>query len=356
MTNILQTLLNKKEKISFSEYMDIILFDENIGLYESYDLLGKKGHFITSPLVSKRFSDCIGKHFVKLAIYENIVEVGAGDGTLAVDLLIFLKSVDRLPKQYFFLERSKNLVKKQRLIMRKNSLDDYLDIHWINDYEELPNNTFIISNELFDCFPTDIIKYTQDKYKKAYINNQYKIIWDDFSLDSENSAKYLNLPNNLPNNYIFEYSAQQANFINNISKVIENAYFLIFDYGYPSDELYLQDRMQGTISCIKNHKVDFNPLVDIGMKDISAFVNFTFLKNIFENNGWEAEAFINQSSYLLSFDILSEVDIDNIDDINSVKKLIMPNHMGEIFKAFTVKKGNSKTNEGLFIKNDIIKL
>jgi SAM-dependent MidA family methyltransferase len=356
MTDNLQILLERNEKISFSEYMNSILFNKDTGLYESEELFGEKGHFVTSPLISKHFANCIGKHFIKLSSLENIIEVGAGNGKLATDLLIYLRSQNKLPKQYYILEKSEKLIDKQKSLIKDNSLEKYIEIHWINDYKELPDNAFIISNELFDCFPTDIIKYANNKYKKAFINYEYKIVWEDFSFDSEYIKRHLGLPKHLPNNYIFEYSTHQSNFIDDISKVIKKAYFLIFDYGYPANELFLADRMQGTITCIKNHRADFNPLVDIGLKDISAFVNYTFLKNIFEKNRWITEAFMSQSNYLLSFDVLEDVDIDNLDDINSVKKLIMPNHMGEIFKALVVRKNISETNESLFIKNDIIKL
>ena len=65
---------------------------------------------------------------------------------------------------------------------------------------------------------------------------------------------------------------------------------------------------------------------------------------------------MNQSNYLLSFDILDDVDIHDVDEMNGIKKLIMPNHMGEVFKVLIVKKNIPETDECLFIKNDIIKL
>ena len=65
---------------------------------------------------------------------------------------------------------------------------------------------------------------------------------------------------------------------------------------------------------------------------------------------------MNQSNYLLSFDILDDVDINNVDEMNAIKKLIMPNNMGEVFKVLIVKKNIPETGENLFIKNDIIKL
>ena len=47
---------------------------------------------------------------------------------------------------------------------------------------------------------------------------------------------------------------------------------------------------------------------------------------------------MNQSSYLISYDILSKLDINNVDDVTSVKKLIMLNQMGELFKVLICKK------------------
>ena len=112
----------------------------------------------------------------------------------------------------------------------------------------------------------------------------------------------------------------------------------------------------GTITCIKNHITDFNPLSDVGMKDISSFVNFTYLKNIFCRKNWEVAAFMNQANYLINFNILNDINVNNIDELNSVKKLIMPNHMGELFKVLIMKKNMNKTDKNYFVKNDIIKL
>ena len=167
---------------------------------------------------------------------------------------------------------------------------------------------------------------------------------------------YLGLPKDLPQNYIFEYSYGQKCIINDISRVLNKSCFVIFDYGYAASELYLKDRMLGTLTCIKNHITDFNPLSDVGMKDVSAFVNFTYINNVFTSNSWETEAFMNQANYLLSFDILNDIDISNHDEMNDIKKLIMPNLMGELFKVLVMKKNMHKTDKNYFMKNDIIKL
>ena len=352
----LEHLLKQKKRISFSDYMEYVLFDKEFGLYENHEILGEKGHFITSPLVSKQFSYCIARHFIKEATLDNIVELGGGDASLACDLLTYLKERNELPKKYTFFEKSDYLIKKQKSIINKKSINTLVDISWISDFKDLPSDAFIISNELFDCLPTDIIKYVPGGYQQAYINKDFKIEWKKFNIKSDLAFIDLDLPKDLPYNYVFEYSHAQRDIINKTSEFLHRACFLIFDYGYTSSELYLKDRSLGTITCIKNHITDFNPLSDVGMKDISAFVNFTYLKNVFCRNNWETAAFMNQANYLISFNILNDINVNNIDELNAVKKLIMPNHMGELFKVLIMKKNMNKTDKNYFMKNDIIKL
>jgi len=349
-------LLKEKKEISFSDYMEFILFDKECGFYENHEILGKKGHFITSPLVSKHFSYCIAKHYIKESTFDTIIELGGGDASLACDLLSYLKDKKELPKKYIFFEKSDYLTKKQKSIINEKSIGTLVDISWVSDLKDLPSESFIISNELFDCLPTNIIKHVSGGYQQGYINENFKIDWKKINFESDLTFPDLDVPKNLPYNYIFEYSHAQRDIVSEISRVLDRAYFVIFDYGYTSSELYLNDRSLGTITCIKNHITDFNPLSDIGMKDVSAFVNFTYLKNIFCKNYWEVVAFMNQASYLINFNILNDINVNNIDEINAVKKLIMPNHMGEIFKVLIMRKNMDKTDENYFMQNDIIKL
>ena len=355
----LKLRIKEDKNISFSEYMEIILFDKDYGLYEKDQVLGKEGHFITSPLVSKHFSHCIAKNFIRVSNDEKInyiLEFGAGNAELARDLILYLKKKKCLPKRYYFLEKSSKLTKIQKKAVDALELGESVDFIWINKYEDLPSEAFIITNELFDCIPTEIIKHKNNLFHKAYVNDEFKISWQEYDLFSEIQAKYLSLPSELIDNYLFEFSPAQYDIINNISRYIDKAYFLIFDYGYSANELYIDDRMNGTIACIKDHLSDFNPLEDIGEKDVSSFVNFSYLKNILEYNKWSPYAFMSQANYLLSYDILDDIDIENIGELTSIKKLIMPNQMGEIFKVLIAGKNIKNNSNKNFIKNDIMKL
>ena len=65
---------------------------------------------------------------------------------------------------------------------------------------------------------------------------------------------------------------------------------------------------------------------------------------------------MSQANYLLSYDILDDIDIKNIGELTSIKKLIMPNQMGEIFKVLIAGKNVKSIINKNFIKNDIMKL
>ena len=110
--------------------MEIILFDKDYGLYEKDQVLGKEGHFITSPLVSKHFSHCIAKNFIRASNDEKInyiLEIGAGNAELARDLILYLEKKKCLPKRYYFLEKSSKLTEIQKKAVDALELGGYVD-------------------------------------------------------------------------------------------------------------------------------------------------------------------------------------------------------------------------------------
>ena len=354
----LKSKIKENKTISFSEYMEIVLFDKEYGFYENKNIFGKEGHFITSPLISKYFSHCIAKNFISVCEQEkidNIVEFGAGNAKLALDLILHLKDKKCLPQKYYFFEKSSKLIDTQKEIINNLNLNEFLDFIWIKEFKELPSQAFIIANEFFDCIPTDLFRKRGNYYQRACINDNLELSWEKRDFLSEVSSNYLSLPHNLLNNYMFEFSIGQYDILNNISKFIDKAYFLILDYGYSANELYIDDRMEGTLTCIRNHLSDFNPVDEIGKKDLSSFVNFSYLKNILDSNEWCTNAFMSQANYLLSFNILDSVDYRDVKELASIKKLILPNHMGELFKVLIADKNLNKISNR-FIKNDIMKL
>ena len=99
-----------------------------------------------------------------------------------------------MPAKCFFYEKSSHLIERQKSLIQEYKLDDDIEFIWINNIKELPNEVFIIANELFDCIPVDLIKFNQSGFQKAYIDKSFTIVWEDYDFLSQEESNELNLP------------------------------------------------------------------------------------------------------------------------------------------------------------------
>ena len=83
----------KKKILTIDKYIDEALYNNKFGYYMKNNPFGKKGDFITSPLISNLFGEMVAIWCV--AFWEHmgkpkkilLVELGPGDGSLCKDLL-----------------------------------------------------------------------------------------------------------------------------------------------------------------------------------------------------------------------------------------------------------------------------
>jgi hypothetical protein len=94
--------------ISFARFMELALYAPGLGYYSAGTAkLGVEGDFVTAPEISPYFGrtlarpigDCLRQ------IAGNILELGAGSGRLALDILSELHRRGSLPAQYFILAK-----------------------------------------------------------------------------------------------------------------------------------------------------------------------------------------------------------------------------------------------------------
>jgi SAM-dependent MidA family methyltransferase len=133
--------------IGFDRFMDLALYGPG-GFYEAPPI-GPSGHFVTSPHVHPVFATLLARAIRDLAAGlgdssapVRLVELGAGDGTLAEQLL---RELDGLPLEYSVAERSPGArAALSRLPVRIVDQDAPLDpgFHGI-----------VLANELLDNLP-----------------------------------------------------------------------------------------------------------------------------------------------------------------------------------------------------------
>src|SRR5689334_10048594 len=85
--------------ISFARFMELALYAPGLGYYSAGSTkLGQTGDFVTAPELSALFARCLSRQLTQVigAGVPDILELGAGSGALAADLLQALAAVDRL--------------------------------------------------------------------------------------------------------------------------------------------------------------------------------------------------------------------------------------------------------------------
>ncbi|MDJ0532863.1 MAG: class I SAM-dependent methyltransferase [Xenococcaceae cyanobacterium MO_207.B15] len=307
-------------RITFAEYMDLVLYHPEYGYYSSPVVdIGKKGDFFTSVALGKDFGELLAiqlqEMWQKLGYPKlfTVVEMGAGNGNLAKDILSYWSSNN--PEiiahlQYIIVEKSLSLKQIQQAALQE--FNGRIDIKW-QSWEYLLDDSLVgccFSNELIDAFAVHQVMIDSDKLQEIYLtveNDSIKEIQDDLS--TEDIYKYFDLVaidwtnREYPKNYRTEVNLAALDWLNTVSKKLQQGYILTIDYGYPAVKYYHPQRSQGTLQCYYQHRRHNNPYVNLGQQDITAHIDFTALENQGKLVDLETLGLTKQGMFLMALGI-----------------------------------------------------
>lgn len=352
--------------IKFSEYFNKWLYDKD-GYYSNYKVIGKEGDFYTSVSTSSFFGGSIAKRIIQtidagfLAHNTTIVEVGAHHGYLLADIIQFIYTLrpELLQTlQFIIIERFDTLQQKQTQYL-KESFGDAIQLQHYKSIDAINlEHAFVVANEIFDAFSCELLYTNNRVLEQAYVNEinhdiQFKICEDTQLIENANKYKITK------GEYPVGYDAFAKSLITHIKKFE----FLTFDYGdeYPRNDFscriyekhnvypLFQGRFKGidlnNQEVIDGEKLDFSKLYK--KSDITYDVNFTILKNCFEDLGAKEVVYETQLKALVRFGITELLEIlhKNVDETtylreaNKVKTLLEPTGMGDRFKCAIFRNG-----------------
>ena len=349
--------IKKSGKLQFSEFMNETLYNLDLGYYTNKEkIFGKEGDFVTTPVISSLFGECLSEEFINIShsLKEpSILEFGGGDASLLISMLKKLQKQNCLPGKYIIVEISPRLIELQKKNIKKEIPELLNLVEWRNNLDEVSIDGLIIANEFFDSLPTERFKYDGNNFLMSYItesDDNLKEVWGKIT-DEQNKELEIAIGErnkSFPKDYISELNMEYKKWVQRINKSINNGVIMIIDYGYNSQEYFLDDRMEGTLVCIHNHQSHFDPLINIGRQDISSFVNFSHLSNLAVKNDFLVDGYLSQSSSLLNLGILEIYENKEYEsnqkvmELNKLKNILLPNTMGEIFKILVLKKNINK--------------
>lgn len=232
--------------IPFSEYMRDSLYGAN-GYYMAPHRVGKGGDFYTSVSASKFFGGAIANYILSLLessalhLPLRIVEFGADKGYLLGDIALFLDALSQNvleSSEFIIIEPLPSLAKVQRAHF--SSLSTKINFNIFSNVASMPSpsvNThlFIITNELFDSVPCDILKQGQIFCIQKQSDSLWRGAWQN--LDSVRMPQptcdmldILGLDKSAHSGIVPHWLLLMQD-IEHIAKMHKSAYFLSFDYG-----------------------------------------------------------------------------------------------------------------------------
>lgn len=344
--------------LSFARFMELALYHPAYGYYNAEDFnLGKSGDFTTAPELSPLFAKCLAKQAKTILAgiqATAILELGAGTGRLAGDLLQALHQANALPTHYFIYEISENLRKKQQAYLQTTCPQFYSRIHWLS---QLPTDFsgLIIANEVLDALPVHCVHFTETGVKEkclAYQNNHF--IWQlapPTHPQLEKEAMLLKERYALPAGYETEINLNLAPFLTTLINGLTQGIILFIDYGYGEKIYYHPKRSSGTLTSFYQHQQNNDPLQRPGLQDITAHVDFTRVIEIASTLGCELLGYTSQASFLLANGLLElaaeeEKNLSPAETFKlhqAIKTLTMPHEMGERVNVMALGKNTTFT-------------
>ncbi len=369
--HLLDLASKNNNSLTFSLFMENCLYAPGLGYYSAgAEKIGESGDFITAPEISPLFSEALAAQIAQVLEEckkqqpANILEFGAGRGVMAVDILSRLQQMDCLPETYYILEVSADLKQTQQNTIKQLLPQLSSRVKWISTLPEHGFNGVMLANEVVDAMPVTVFKKEQGQFKsKDIVLNEGQWQWQinqklDQKLQQWGEKLEQRLGYSLPEGYESEVNQLQSPWLEALSDNLQKGMILLVDYGFPEKEYYHPQR-PGTLMCHYRHFSHSDPLVLLGLQDITAHVDFTALAETAFQQGLQVAGYTDQGTFLTNCGILERMELlGGIDDekiarySQQIKLLILPTEMGELFKVIAFTKNLDSVNLLGFIMGD----
>jgi SAM-dependent MidA family methyltransferase len=351
--------------IPFEQFMELALYAAGLGYYSAGSVkLGPGGDFVTAPEISDLFSRCVARQCAQvLGGGGEILELGAGTGRMAAVILQSLAADGMLPARYAILEVSADLAQRQRERLGKLPREIRERVVWLERLPQQPIHGVILANEVLDALPCRRFVVRDGAARELGVAWELVHPRDaptvtghpaapprslverdaapDPALASACEALLAELPAPLPDGYASEICLRVAPWIAGIAHCLARGVMLLFDYGLPRAHYYHPQRTAGTLRCHFKQRVHDDPYINVGVQDITAWVDFTRVAEAAVASGLEVSGFSTQAAFLLATGIESFL-AEAVEPVaharlaGEARRLLLPGEMGEAFKVMAL--------------------
>lgn len=354
LEEIIRGEIDASGAISFARFMELALYHPNHGYYERHrKQTGRDGDFFTSVNVGSVYGEMLGMDFARRlkrlpSNGAQLVEAGAHDGQLALDILGYLAEFEKgvfRRTEYVIIEPSLTRAQKQFETLVKY----HGKVRWVHGWNELEEYRGIcFSNELFDAMPVHVFRWDaegKDWREWGIANTNGNFQWKPLEAEKQsvNAQKLLaRLPRELlavlPNQFTVEISPEAVSWWLRAAHSLVEGWLFTVDYGLLQEDFFQPHRARGTLRAYSKHRPVGNILEEVGEQDITTHVNFSLLIAAGESAGVKTEQFVNQGVFLKG--ILEQINrkpemfpLWTAMRYRQLTSLLHPEHLGRSFKV-----------------------
>ncbi len=350
--------------IPFSRFMELALYAPGLGYYAAgAHKFGAAGDFITAPELSALFGRTLARqlHEVMQASTPHILELGAGSGKLALDVLGELERRDALPETYSILEVSADLRARQQALLQEKLPALAGRVRWLDALPEQFTGA-VFGNEVLDALPVHQLHWTQGRvFERGVGLEDGRFAWQERLPQNSallDAAKTIRVPDD----YMSELSLAARGLVATLCERMAKGALLFIDYGFGAREYYHPQRTRGTLMCHYRHHAHDDPFYLPGLQDITAHVDFTAVAEAGIDSGAHFLGYTSQAHFLINNGVTEFMQEVSPDDLKAyapisaqLQKLTSPAEMGELFKVIALGKELDQPLAG-FLRGDLSRL
>jgi SAM-dependent MidA family methyltransferase len=351
--------------LSFERFMEMALYEPGLGYYSAgARKLGADGDFVTAPEISPLFSRCLAHQCAQVLreIGGDILELGAGSGVMAADMLDELTVLGQLPERYMILEVSADLRERQLVTLQMRVPHLIERVVWL---DALPKDLcgIIIANEVLDALPVQRFAIRGNEVNALGVTWQLgkldaSEVRADAALTSAVRTIEKEIGRTLPDGYNSEINLRLRPWLASVTNSLKQGVLLFIDYGLPRAQYYDDERTRGTLLCHYRHRFHDDVFANLGLQDIGAWVDFTVVAEAAVDAGCSVLGYTTQALFLMGCGIeqlladLAQKELPSRLQIGrQAMVLTLPGEMGERFKVIALGKNFERQLMGFAVRD-----
>lgn len=339
--------------LPFADYMQLVLYAPGLGYYAAgATKFGARGDFTTAPEMTPLFATALAVQIdaILAATGERcLLELGAGSGRLAADLLVSLAARDAAPSVYAILEPSPDLRERQHATIARDAGANLDRVRWL---DALPASIdgAVIANEVLDAVPPHLLARRSGEWRERGVgwdDASSRLVWAERPLDDGRLRAAATARFPAAGDYVSEINLAAEALVETVGRRIVRGAALYVDYGFPAAEYYHPQRSEGTLMGHYRHHAHADPFLWPGLSDLTAHVDFSAIANAGERAGLAIAGFTSQASFLVGCGILDTLSatgdptsVAYMRAAAAVQKLLSPAEMGELVKVIALSRSD----------------